>query len=72
LGRHFKKIEIDGKPIVVPVDFLTSEQRYLPKNGFYDITGIHAITSPGCELSFEASEKLPSKGICRTDRLIPP
>jgi|WetSurMetagenome_2_1015567.scaffolds.fasta_scaffold192511_1 hypothetical protein len=62
LGRYFKKIEIDGKPTVVPVDFFTSEQRYIPKNEFYDITGIHAITSPGCELSFEANEKITLKG----------
>jgi hypothetical protein len=61
-GRYFKKIEIDGKSIVVPVDFLTSEQRYIPKNEFYDITGIDAITSPGCELSFEVNEKITLKG----------
>ncbi len=61
-GRYFKTIEIDGKPIVVPVDFLTSEQRYLPRNEFIDITGIHTITSPGCELSFEANEKIRIEG----------
>jgi hypothetical protein len=32
------------------------------RNEFYDITGIHAITSPGCELSFEANEKITLKG----------
>jgi len=58
LGRYFKEINIDGMPVVVPVDFLTSEQRYIPKNEFFDITGIHAIASPGCELSFEVNEKI--------------
>lgn len=61
-GRYFKKIDIDGKLIVVPVDFLTSEQKYIPRNEFVDITGIHAITSPGCELSFEANEKISLEG----------
>ena len=61
-GRYFKKIDIDGKSIVVPVDFLTSEQRYIPRNEFFDITGIHAITAPGCELSFEANEKIDLNG----------
>ena len=61
-GRYFKTIEIDGKTIAVPVDFLTSEQRYIPRNEFVDITGIHAITSPGCELSFEANEKISIEG----------
>ena len=58
LGRYFKEINIDGKSVIVPVDFLTSEQRYIPKNEFFDITGIHAIASPGCELSFEVNEKV--------------
>lgn len=57
-GRYFKKLYIDEVPIVVPVDFLTSEQRYIPKNEFFDITGIHAIASPGSELSFEVNEKI--------------
>jgi Nucleotidyl transferase AbiEii toxin, Type IV TA system len=61
-GRYFKKIDVDGKPISVPVDFLTSEQRYIPRNEFFDITGIHAITSPGCELSFEVNEKITLDG----------
>lgn len=61
-GRFFKRIDIDGKPIPVPVDFLTSEQRYIPKNDFFDITGIHAITAPGCELSFEVNEKISIEG----------
>jgi len=61
-GRYFKRIEIDGKPIFVPVDFLASEQRYIPKNEFFNITGIHAISSPGCELSFEANEKISIEG----------
>lgn len=61
-GRYFKKLYIEGVPIVVPVDFLTSEQRYIPQNEFLDITGIHAITSPGCELSFEVNEKIPLDG----------
>lgn len=55
-GRYYKKIDIDGSQIVVPVDFLVSEQRYIPRNEFFDITGIHAISSPGCELSFEVNE----------------
>lgn len=62
LGRYFKTIKINGKPIVVPVDFLASEQRHIPKNEFIDITGIHAITSPGIELSFEANEKISIEG----------
>ena len=61
-GRYFKKLDIDGVQIVVPVDFLTSEQRYIPKNEFFDITGIHAITSPGAELSFEVNEKITLDG----------
>ena len=31
-GRYYKTIEIDGKPIVVPVDFLASEKRCIPKS----------------------------------------
>lgn len=62
LGRYFKKLDVDGLPIVVPVDFLTSEQRFIPKNEFFDITGIHAITSPGAELSFEVNEKITLDG----------
>jgi len=62
LGRYFKEINIDGKSVIVPVDFLTSEQRYIPKNEFFDITGIHAIASPGCELSFEVNEKVTIDG----------
>ena len=61
-GRYFKNLNIDGVPIVVPVDFLTSEQRFIPKNEFFDITGIHAITSPGAELSFEVNEKITLDG----------
>jgi hypothetical protein len=57
-----KGYDVDGLPIVVPVDFLTSEQRYIPKNEFFDITGIHAITSPGAELSFEVNEKITLNG----------
>lgn len=57
-GRYIKKIDIDRKPIVVPLDFLASEQRYILKNKFFDITGIHAISSPGCELSFEVHEEI--------------
>ncbi len=48
--------------IKVPVDFLTSEHRYIPKNEFFDITGINAITSPGCELSFDVNEKVRLSG----------
>jgi hypothetical protein len=44
------------------VDFFTSEQRHIPKNEFFDITGIHAITLPGCELSFEVNEKITLDG----------
>ena len=62
LGRYYKKIAIDGSQIVVPVDFLVSEQRYIPRNVFLDITGIHAISSPGCELSFEANETVALHG----------
>lgn len=62
LGRYLKKLYVDGLPIVVPVDFLTSEQRFIPKNEFFDITGIHAITSPGAELSFEVNEKITLDG----------
>lgn len=61
-GRYFKKIDIDGKPVIIPVDFLASEQRYIPQNEFFDITGIHAISSPGCELSFEVHEKIALDG----------
>ena len=61
-GRYFKKIDINGKTVIVPVNFLTSEQRYIPKNEFFDITGIHPITSPGCELSFEVNEKISLSG----------
>ena len=61
-GRYFKNLNIDRVPIVVPVDFLTSEQRFIPKNEFFDITGIHAITSPGAELSFEVNEKITLDG----------
>ena len=61
-GRYFKKIDIDGSHIVVPVDFLVSEQRYISKNEFFDITGIHAISCPGCELSFEVNENVPLDG----------
>lgn len=61
-GRFFKKIDIDGKSIVVPVDFLTSEQRYISRNEFLDITGIHPITSPGCEISFEVNEEISLDG----------
>lgn len=61
-GRYVKKIDIDGKPIDVPVDFLASEQRYIPQNEFFDITGIQAISSPGCELSFEVHEKIALDG----------
>ena len=71
-GRYLKKLCIDGVPIIVPVDFLTSEQGFIPKNEFFDITGIHAITSPGAELSFEVNEKLPLMEICRTARIIRP
>jgi len=62
LGRYFKTIEVDEKSIVVPVDFFTSEQRYIPRNEFVDITGIQAITSPGSELSFEVNEKINIEG----------
>jgi hypothetical protein len=61
-GRYIKEIDIDGTPIIVPVDFLTSEQSSIPKNEFFDITGIHAITSPGCELSFEVNETITLSG----------
>jgi hypothetical protein len=61
-GRYFKKIDIDGNPIVVPVDFLVSEQRYIPRNEFFDITGVDAISSPGCELSFEVNETITLDG----------
>ena len=61
-GRFFKEIDIDGKPIAIPVDFIVSEQRYIPRNEFLDITGIHAITSPGCELSFEVNEEISLEG----------
>lgn len=61
-GRYYKKIAIDGSQIIVPVDFLVSEQRYIPRNVFLDITGIHAISSPGCELSFEVNETVALHG----------
>jgi hypothetical protein len=61
-GRYFKTINVDGLPISVPVDFLTSEQRYIPRNEFFDITGINAITSPGCELCFDIQEKVKLNG----------
>jgi hypothetical protein len=61
-GRYFRKIDIDGKPVLIPVDFLASEQRYIPRNEFFDITGIHPIASPGCELSFEVHEKIALDG----------
>ena len=67
-----KKIDIDGKPVLIPVDFLASEQRYIPRNEFFDITGIHPIAFPGCELGFEVHEKLPLMGVCRMDRIIRP
>ncbi len=44
------------------MDFLASEQRYIPQNDFFDITGIHPISSPGCELSFEVHEKIALDG----------
>ncbi len=61
-GRFFKELNIDGRQIVVPVDFLTSEQGCIPRNEFFDITGIHAITSPGCELSFEVNQVVNLEG----------
>ena len=44
------------------MDFLTSEKKYIPRNEFLDITGIHAIPSPGSELSFEVSEEISLEG----------
>ena len=61
-GRYFKKLDIDGNPIIVPVDFLVSEQRHIPRNEFFDITGIDAISSPGCELSFEVNDTVTLDG----------
>lgn len=62
-GRFIRKIYIEGQPINVPVDFLSSEYRYIPENEFYDITGISTITAPGCEVSFDVNEKIALSGI---------
>jgi len=62
-GRFIRKIYIEGQPINVPVDFLSSEYRYVPENEFLDITGISTITAPGCEISFDANEKVTLSGI---------
>ncbi len=61
-GRYIRKIHIDGQPISVPVDFLTSEHRHIPRNEFLDLTGISTITAPGCELSFDVNEKVRLSG----------
>ena len=62
-GRYIRQIKIDGQSINVPVDFFTSEQRYIPKNEFLDITGISTITAPGCELGFDVNETIRLSGV---------
>jgi len=62
-GRYIRQIKIDGQLINVPVDFFTSEQNYIPRNEFLDITGISAITAPGCELGFDVNETIRLSGV---------
>ena len=62
-GRYIRQIKIEGQSINVPVDFFTSEQSYIPRNEFLDITGISAITAPGCELGFDVNETIRLSGV---------
>ena len=62
-GRYIRQIKIDGQSINVPVDFFTSEQNYIPRNEFLDITGISAITAPGCEIGFDVNETISLSGV---------
>ena len=62
-GRYIRQIKIDGQSINVPVDFFTSEQSYIPRNEFFDITGISAIAAPGCEIGFDANETIKLSGV---------
>jgi hypothetical protein len=62
-GRYIRQIIIDGQSINVPVDFFTSEQSYIPKNEFFDITGISAIAAPGCEIGFDVNETIKLSGV---------
>ena len=62
-GRFIRKIYIEGQPINVPVDFLSSEYRYIPENEFYDITGtrdraLHHVAA-GDSADFRNLENLP-------------
>lgn len=61
-GRFMKKVNVDGQSINVPVDFFTCEPIHMPRNEFLDITGINAISAPGCELSFEIYENVHIEG----------
>jgi hypothetical protein len=58
-----RQIIIDEQLINVPVDFFTSEQSYIPRNDFIDITGISAIAAPGCELGFDVNKKVRVEGV---------
>ena len=62
-GRYMRQIIIDEQLISVPVDFFTSEQSCIPKNEFFDITGINAIAAPGCELGFDVNKKVRVEGV---------
>lgn len=62
-GRYMRQIIIDEQLISVPVDFFTSEQICIPKNEFFDITGISAIAAPGCELGFDVNKKVRVEGV---------
>lgn len=62
-GRYMRQIIIDEQLINVPVDFFTSEQSYIPRNAFLDITGISAMAAPGCELGFDVNKKVRVEGL---------
>lgn len=55
-------MNVAGQSINVPVDFFTCEPIHMPRNEFLDITGINAISAPGCELSLEIYENVHIEG----------
>ena len=61
-GRYYRTIDIEGKEIDVPVDFLTGEHGHMPRIEFHEITGIEAITAPGCDLTFDLFTKVRIEG----------
>ena len=51
--RYFRTVKVNGKPIEVPVDFLTGEGFGSDSNGSVeDVEGISVSKLDGCELAF--------------------